>query len=66
MPTIQIKGMSCEHCAASVRKRLLELDGISDVQVDLQGNEATYSESKSVPLDIIKEAISEIGYEVVD
>lgn len=66
MPTIQIKGMSCEHCVASVRKRLLQIDGISDVQVDLQKNEARYTEAKPVQLDIIKEAIREIGYEVID
>ncbi len=66
MATIQVKGMSCEHCVASVRKRLLQIDGITDVQVDLQTNKVTYTEVKPVQLDTIKEAISEIGYEVTD
>ena len=66
MATVKIKGMSCAHCSASVTKALEELTGINDVRVDLQKGEATYSESGTVPLATIKEAISRVGFEVED
>ena len=65
MPTIKISGMSCGHCVASVTKALSEIDGITDVRVSLEKGEATYNETKPVAEEIIKEAISKIGFTVV-
>ncbi len=65
MPTIKISGMSCGHCTGSVTKTLSEIDGLSDVTVDLENQSATYSETKPVSEDLIKEAIKKIGFEVV-
>ena len=66
MPTIKVKGMSCQHCVASVTKALSEIEGITDVQVSLEKGEATYTESSPVSEDKIKDAITKIGFEVVD
>ena len=66
MPTIiKVKGMSCQHCVASVTKALSEIEGITDVQVDLNKGEATFSEQSPVAEQIIKDAITKIGFEVV-
>jgi len=65
MPTIKVKGMSCQHCVASVTKALSEIEGIADVQVNLEKGEATFTESNPVPDQTIKDAISKIGFEVV-
>ena len=66
MPTIQIKGMRCGHCVASVTSALNAIDGISEVNISLEKNEATFNQSKAVPMETIKEAITAIGFEVVD
>ena len=66
MHTIKIKGMSCQHCVASVTKALSEVDNITDVQVDLEKGEATFKEQSPVDEQIIKNAIDRIGFEVVD
>ena len=63
MPTIKISGMRCGHCQGAVTKTLSELDGISDVKVDLEKGEATYTSTDAVSLEIIKEAIAKIGFE---
>lgn len=63
MASIKINGMSCGHCVASVTKALSEIDGITDVQVDLQKGEATYTSEKEIALKTIKDAISKIGFE---
>ena len=65
MPTIKVKGMSCQHCVASVTKALSEIKGISDVQVNLEKGEAAFKENSPVPDQTIKDAITKIGFEVV-
>jgi copper chaperone len=65
MTTVKVKGMSCQHCVASVTKALSEIAGISDVQVNLEKGEATFKEQSQVDEQIIKDAIARIGFEVV-
>ena len=38
MATVSIKGMSCPHCVASTKKALEAIDGISNVDVNLEQN----------------------------
>lgn len=64
MASIKINGMSCGHCVASVTKALNEIEGITDVQVDLEKGAATYEQEKEIALETIKDAISKIGFEV--
>ena len=66
MPTITVKGMSCQHCVASVTKAFDDIDGISDVAVSLEKGSATFSEKTPIAPEIIKKAIAAIGFEVVD
>ena len=63
---IKVKGMSCQHCVASVTKALSEIEGIADVQVNLEKGEATFTENNPVSENTIKDAITKIGFEVVD
>ena len=66
MSTIRVKGMSCQHCVASVTKALSEIEGVTDVQVSLEKGEATFNEQSPVDNTIIKDAITKIGFEVVE
>lgn len=66
MATVKINGMRCAHCSGSVTKALEGIDGINNVRVDLEKGEATYAESRPVPLATIKAAINKIGFEVAD
>lgn len=65
MATIKISGMRCGHCVGAVTKALANINGISEVAVDLEKNEATFKESVPVDPAVIKEAIAKIGFEVV-
>jgi copper chaperone CopZ len=65
MPTIKISGMHCQHCSASVIKALTELEGLTEVTVDLAKNEASYTERTPVSLETIIEAITKIGFDVL-
>ena len=61
--TVNINGMSCQHCVASVTKAIEDVSGISQVSVNLDKCEATYD--GEVDQLVIKEAITKIGFEVV-
>jgi len=65
MTTINIKGMSCNHCVMAVTEALNEIDGVKDIKVDLAKEEATFDETMPVDMDTIREKIKKAGYEVV-
>jgi copper chaperone len=62
---LKVKGMSCQHCVMSVTKALNQLEGIQNVQVDLQKGEVRFDNTKEVVLNKIEKAIREAGYEIV-
>ena len=64
MTTIKISGMSCQHCVMAVTKALGGIDGIKDVQVDLQKGEASFTEEKSIDRALIRERIVKAGFNV--
>jgi copper chaperone len=66
METIKIKGMSCQHCVMAVTKALGGIEGITDIWVDLEKGEATFTEAKPVDRKQIIERIKKAGFEVVD
>lgn len=57
--------MTCGHCKMSVEGALNELEGVSNVDVDLATGKVTvtYDESK-VTLEEMQEAVEEQGYDV--
>lgn len=65
MPTVKISGMRCGHCVSAVTKALSALNGVSDVQVDLEKQEATYQEAAPVEMRLVQEAIKKIGFEII-
>jgi len=64
MPTIKIKGMSCNHCVMAVTKALSGIAGIKNVKVDLRKGEASFDEDKPVQAETIRKKIEEAGFNV--
>ena len=64
--SIQVEGMSCEHCVQAITKALRALPGVADVAVDLEGKIVTVAYDSAVAsLDKMEEEIEEQGYHVV-
>lgn len=61
---IKIEGMMCQHCRAAVEKALSAVDGVESVEVSLEKKCAVVSGSASY--DVLKQAIIDAGYEVVE
>lgn len=64
--TLSVEGMSCGHCKMAVEKAVSALNGISKVEVNLEGKKVTVSfDPGSVNEAAIKDAITDQGYHVV-
>ena len=63
--TMNVKGMTCGGCVASVTRVLKAVPGVDSVDVKLQPGQATvrYDASK-VALPRLKAAIEDAGYDV--
>ena len=63
--TMIIEGMMCAHCTGRVEKALSAIDGVSAVEMSLEGKSATLTLSKDVDNQVLTDAVTEAGYEVV-
>lgn len=62
--TVKVKGMSCNHCVMAVTKTLNEIEGLSNVRVDLEQGSASFDSKDPVDMKKIVEEIEKAGYEV--
>ena len=63
--TMIIEGMMCAHCTGRVEKALAAIDGVSAVEMSLEGKSATLTLSRDVDNKVLTDAVTEAGYEVV-
>ncbi len=64
--TLPVIGMACSACSANVENKLRSIVGISEASVNLVGRTAIIDYDPSqVSLEEIKQAISDIGYDLV-
>ena len=61
--TMDISGMTCGHCVASVTRALKGLDGVTVEQVTLGKAKVSYDANATSPAQIAQ-AIEEEGYNV--
>jgi copper chaperone len=60
---LDIDGMSCEHCAKTVREALGKVDGVVSVSVDVKEGKA-YVQGEDIDIEILKKTVTDAGYEV--
>jgi len=57
-----IPNISCGHCVNAIKTELIELDGISKVEGDIEGKSVEVEWGTPASEDIIKNKLSEINY----
>lgn len=62
--TVKIKGMSCNHCVMAVTKALSEVEGVSEVQVDLGRGEAAFESQGVLDMHEVKKSVEKAGFEL--
>lgn len=61
--TLEIEGMSCQHCVASVKKSLEALEGVELATPDLDSGKVLI-DGDNLDNSLLTKAIAEAGYQV--
>ncbi|MFC5530191.1 copper ion binding protein [Cohnella yongneupensis] len=62
--TLQVEGMSCNHCVKSVENAVKNVGATATVDLSAKSVSVEYDQAKTSLLDI-KQAIEDQGYDVV-
>ena len=63
--TMNIEGMMCGHCEATVKKALEEVQGVESAEVSHEANKAVVTLSGDVSDDVLKQAVEAKDYKVL-
>ncbi len=61
---VTVAGMTCGHCASSVREEVAGIPGVTAVDVDVASGKVTINSEQQVEPEAIKGAVEEAGYEL--
>ncbi len=62
--TFKVAGMTCGHCVSAVKGEVTKIDGVTDVEVDLESGDVIVVSDRGVEDAIFRAAIDEAGYEI--
>jgi copper ion binding protein len=62
--TYRVTGMTCDHCVRAVSSEVSQIDGVTDVQVDLPIGQVTVVSDALLDIDDVRAAVDEAGYEL--
>ena len=60
--TYEVPAISCGHCTATIERELKFVDGVEDVQAELETKRVTVEVSSDDVLAAVEEMLAEIGY----
>jgi len=64
--TVRIQNLKCGGCAATIRTKVGELEGIDDIKIDESEHTVTVIHTKENVLLGIKQKLAALGYPEVD
>lgn len=62
--TLNVNGMSCNHCITAIKKTVGAIQGVESVDVNLNGGTVSVQHGEGVNEEQLKEAIQGAGYDV--
>lgn len=62
---LKVEGMSCQHCVMAVSNALFEIEGVENVQIQLE-SKSVLVQGENLSEEAIRDAIDEAGYDVVE
>ncbi len=66
--TVNVDGMTCDHCVHAVTEEISKIPGVTDVNIDLHANAispVTIASDQEISDSDIAEAVEEAGYTIV-
>jgi copper chaperone len=62
--TLLVDGMTCDHCVSSIRRAVGEVEGVTDVAVDLPTGQVTVTAETPPDQDALRAAVEDAGYDL--
>ena len=62
--TYTVTGMTCGHCVTSVTEEITEIDGVTNVEVDLPTGAVTVTSKQPLDEAQMRTAVEEAGYKL--
>ncbi len=60
-----VSGMSCQHCVDAVTAEVGRIDGVDQVDVDLDAGVVTVTSRDRLELGTVRDAVDEAGFDLV-
>ena len=62
--TYHVSGMNCGGCAATVKNKLSNAEGVTSVKIDLAKKEAEITSAEEIKTDTLQSALNNSGYTI--
>ena len=62
---LKVEGMMCDHCKKHVTNALSKMEGVTEVQVNLETKTAAVTMNREISMEEFAKVIEEAGYELV-
>ena len=62
--TYKVTGMTCGHCVQAVTSEVSKIQGVTDVEIDLDSGNVTVTSDADLQEADFRAAVDEAGYEV--
>jgi copper ion binding protein len=62
--TLLVDGMTCDHCVSTIRTAVGEVEGVTDVDVDLASGEVTVTADGAPDQEALRAAVEDAGYDL--
>ncbi len=63
--TYTVTGMTCGHCAASVREEIEEIPGVQNVDVTVDSGRVEVTSETPLDREAVARSVTEAGYQLV-
>ena len=63
---LKVEGMMCGGCENRVQNALKNIEGVAEVVASHQTKTVKITANENISIDSLKEAIEDIGYEVIE
>ena len=64
--TYEVSGMTCDHCVNAVKGELSQLEGVDEVEVELDSGKVSVTSSQRLETDTVRSAVERAGYALRD
>ncbi len=64
LTNITVTGMTCGHCVGAVESEVSQIEGVRDVDIDLDSGAVVITSDGPLDLSVVAAAVDEAGYEV--